>query len=277
MNNLNFSIVFAPYRLHRLVAVVAALAGLAALGMTSAHPAAASGSGVHFGKWLVSLSFSGNEPLVKLTTEVWYKPSGGAAYVVTSQTEELTCAVVGNLQVNNETAVFTGQEYISCDMPDMVQKFEDVSQGVLTNMPHVVLTRNPYATGQVFVAGTAPAHVSLPTFYHPSIQHSLARTGAGDARQFFRVGGLQAHGEAYTQAAPYAIGALFDSTGWTQHDTRFRANGVTKTGTPAVINSTLNVNLSATTIYFGYSPATNSYFQGNIKNLTIDPGAFGQG
>lgn len=251
--------------------------GLTAFSLAAAGPAAASGNGFHFGKWLVNLSFPNDQPQVELTTEIWFKPSGGAAYVVTSQTEELTCAVAGNLQVNNETADFTGQEYISCDMPDMVQKFEDVSQGVLTNMPHVVLTRNPYATGRVFVAGTAPAHEALPTFYHPSIQHGLAHTGAGDARQFFRVGGMQAHGEAYTQAAPYAIGALFDSTGWTQHDTRFRANGVTKTGTPAVINSTLNVNLSATTIYFGYSPATNSYFQGSVKNLTIDPGAFGQG
>lgn len=260
---------------HLLFALV--FVGVTAVALAAAKPATASSTGFHFGKWLVTLSFPNDEPLVELTTEIWFKPSGSPAYVVASQTDELTCTVVGNLQVNNEIAQFTGQEYISCDQPDMVQKFNEVSQGLFPNMPYLVMTRDSYMLGELVVAGTATPGVVLPTFYHPSIQHAMARTGSGDARQFFSVSGVNAHSNPYTPAAPHEIGAIFDANSWVQHDTRFRHNGVTAPGTPATINSSLTVDLNATTIYFGYSPVTSTYFKGSIKSMLVDPGAFGRG
>lgn len=271
-------IILTHRRTVRLLVTALALAGLAGLSLLSARPAAASGSGFHFGKWLVDLSFPDNKPLVELTTEIWYKPPNGPAYLVTSETEALPCTVTGNLPINNEIAQFTGQASIACDQPDMVQKFFDVSNGVLNNVPYLVPVRNAYVMGQVTILANAPANMALPVHDHPSLRHALARKASGDAVQYFQVGGQMAQSNAYTQAAPFNIKSDFNvRTNGSSYDTIFTANGAAAAGNPAVINGVLSVDLNATTIYFGYSPLSNSFFQGSIKTLTVDPGAFGRG
>lgn len=258
----------------RRVAVM--LAAVIGFGLLSAGSAHASGSGFHFGKWWVNLSFPSNKPLVQLTTEIWYKPSSGPAYLVTSETEPLTCTVTGNLQISSEIATFTGQEYIACDQPDMVQKFYTVSQGVLNNMPYSVPARHPFAEGQLLVAGNN-ANATRPAFSHPSIQYGLVRSSATQAEQVFWVGGASSTSNSFVQAAPYSLRAEFQIQANGSYQTQFTANGVSSAGNPATLGSGLMVNLDATTIYFGHSPANNSTFQGNIKTLTVDPGAFGRG
>lgn len=262
--------------LRKLRHTVTLLAALLGFGLLSAGPAHASGSDFHFGKYLVTLSFPNNQPLVELTTEIWYKPTNSDAYLVTSQTESLDCTVTGKLSVHNETATFSGQEYIACDQPDMVQKFYDVSQGVLNNVPYHVTARQPFAEGQLLVAGNSPNAIR-PAFHHPSIQYGLVRSSATQAYQVFRVDGATSSSTDYLQSLPYSLRAELEILVSGNYKTEFTANGVSGPGSPAMLGSGLMVSLDATTIYFGYSPDTNTNFRGSIKTLTVDPGAFGRG
>ena len=264
-----------PRRLPQRVWAFTILAMMLAFYLMSAGSAHASG-GFYYGKWLVDLSFPNNKPLAQLTTQIWYKPANSAAVLVTSQVDELECATVGNLQIDNEMASFTGQEYIACEQPDMVQKFEEVSQGALSLSAYDVVSRSPYVAGQLAIAPGAPTNVTLPAFYHPSIQYGLAQVGGGNAEQTLRVDGADSTSIAFTQTAPYALRAEFKSQPSGNYRAEFTANGSTTLGTPAGIGSGLQVNLEETTIYFGYSPDSNSYFQGTMKTLTADPGAFGR-
>jgi hypothetical protein len=258
-----------------------ALTAITAFGLVTAVPATASGSGYLFAKWLVTLTFPNDQPLVELTTEIWYKPVNQPAYLVTSETEPLTCAVSGNLVVSNEIATFDGQSYITCTQPDMAQKIADVSQGnLLVSSP--VPVGDVWARGQVFVDGGAPPNTPLPVHHHPDIQYDLAQTGGGSAVQYLRVDGVQAASPPFAQAFPFNLGARFRSkaeacNGWLPYDTRFGVNGTFASGTPAVISQVLWLDLDETDIYFGYSPLSNTYFQGHIKTLIVDPGACGRG
>lgn len=258
-----------------------ALTAVTAFASLTAVPATASGNGYPFAKWLVTLSFPNDQTLVELTTEIWYKPANQPAYLLISETEPLTCSVIGSLAVSNEIATFDGQSYITCEQPDMAQKIAEVSQGsLLVSSP--VPVGDAWARGQVFVDGGAPLNTALPLHHHPSIQYHLAQTGGGNAVQYLRVDGVQAASAPFAQAFPFNIGARFRSkaeacAGWLPYDTRFGVNGAFGSGTPAVISQILWFDLSATDIYFGYSPDSNSYFQGHIKTLIVDPGACGRG
>ncbi len=257
------------------------LAAVTAFGLVKAVPATASGNGYPFAKWLVTLTFPNDQPLVELTTEIWYKPANQPAYLVTSETEPLACTVSGNLAVSNEIATFDGQSYITCQQPDMAQKIAEVSQGnLLVSSP--VPVGDAWVRGRVFVDGGASLNTPLPVHHHPSIQYALAQTGGGSAVQYWRVDGVEAASAPFAQALPFNLGARIRSkaeacAGWLPYDTRFGVNGTFGSGTPAVISQILWLDLDATDIYFGYSPDGNSYFQGHIKTLIVDPGACGRG
>jgi hypothetical protein len=258
------------------------MAGWGIVTLAPVGTAVAAGSSYPFAKWFITLSFPNDQPLVELTTEIWHhNPDTGTTSLVTTQTDELDCTVSGTLAISNEVATFDGQTYITCEQPDMVQKIDEVSDGNLL-VPAVVAVRDAWVRGQVMLASNAPLNTALPVHYQPDIQHALAQTGAGDTVQFLRVDGVQAQSNGYAQAFPYQIGARFQSRAeacepWKPYDTRFRANGVAAAGTPAVIGQVLNINLRATDIYFGYSPDSNSYFEGSVKTLIVDPGACGRG
>lgn len=257
--------------LRRAAVVLSALFGLSLLAAGSVH---ASG-GFFGGTWLVNLSFPNDQPQVELTTEIWHIPASGDPYILTSQTETLDCTVSGSLQINNEVATFSGQEYIACTQPNMVDKFDEVSQGALSNVADDVVARNPFAAGQLMVAGNS-ASGTRPVFYHPSMQYGLNRVSTTHANQIFRVDGAATTSSSFVQAAPYDLRAELQIRPNGSYRTEFTANGVSGPGTPASLGSGLFINLEETTIYFGYSPVNNSYFQGNIHTLTIDPGAFGR-
>jgi hypothetical protein len=256
--------------------VVLAFTGLTTFSVLAAQPVAASGNSFHFAKWWVTLSFPNNQPLVELTTEIWHKPTSGPATLITTHTEPLNCTVSGNLAINQGIAEFSGQESIACQQPDLAQKINQMSGGLL-NVPQIAPVRNVWAEGQIAIASNAPLNTPLPTYYHPDIQHGLARVGAGTVSQLLRVNGALSSSSASTQALPFDLRAeiLRQSNG--SYKTLFTNNGAATAGNPATIPAGLMLNLSATTIYFGYSPQSNSYFQGFIKTLTVDPGAFGVG
>jgi len=276
MNNLNGLTVGTLRPARRWRWVVLACIGLAAVSLMAARPTAASGSGYHFAQWLVTLSFPNNQPLVELTTEIWYKPANGPASLVTSHTEPLNCTVSGNLQISQGIAEFSGQESIACEQPDMAQKIAQVSNGLL-NAPQFAPVRTAWAEGQIAIANNAPLNAPLPTFYHPGIQHGLALVGAGTVSQLLRVDGALASSSGSAQAFPFELRAEFKWQRNGSYKTLFTNNGAAAAGNPATIPAGLMLDLSATTIYFGYSPQSNSYFQGFIKTLTVDPGAFGVG
>jgi hypothetical protein len=92
-----------------------------------------------------------------------------------------------------------------------------------------------------------------------------------------------AHSPPFAQAFPFNLGARFRPQAEAcagvllPYNTRFGVNGTFASGTPAVIGQVLWLDLDETDIYFGYSPDSNSYFQGHIKTLIVDPGACGRG
>lgn len=253
----------------------AMVASLALLSLTSVRPAKASGSGYYYAKWLVTLDFPNNKPRVELTTQIWFKPNNGPAQLAISQTDELACAVTGNLAIVGETATFSGQEYISCAQPDMVQKIYQVSKGLL-NVSPVQTIFDPFAMGIIAAAGNVPPKGILPVHHHPNIQYGLAPDKNGAFTQRFRVDNGYSSSIAYMQAAPYKIRADFRRQANGSYNAGFTMHGSTTPGNPATINGPLRVNLAATTIYFGYSPLNNAYFRGDITTATIDPGVIGR-
>ncbi|MFN3331131.1 MAG: hypothetical protein ACK47M_01300 [Caldilinea sp.] len=254
---------------------VAMIASLALLSLTPARPAKASGNGYHFAKWLVTLNFPNNKPRVELTTQIWYQPVNGPAQLAIAQTDALACTVTGALQITNETATFSGQEHITCQQPDMVQKIYLVSNGLL-NVSPVQTVFDPFALGVIMVSANAPAKVVLPVHHHPNIQYGLASGANGLATQHFRVDTGHSRSVVYMQSTPHNIRADFRRQANGNYNAGFTMNGVTAPGIPSTINGPLLVNLAATTIYFGYSPLNNTHFQGEITTATVDPGVIGR-
>ncbi len=254
---------------------VAMFASLALFSLTPARPAKASGNGYYFATWLVTLDFPNNKPRVELTTQIWFKPNNGPAQLAKAQTDELACTVTGALQIANETATFSGQEYIACQQPNMVQKIYQVSNGLLTVSP-VQAVFDPFALGVITVSANAPAKSVLPVHHHPNIQYGLSSGANGSAAQHFRIDGGYSRSDLYLQAAPHNIRADFRRQANGNYNAGFTVNGATTPGTPATLNGPLLVNLGATTLYFGYSPLNNAYFQGKITTATIDPGVIGR-
>ncbi len=257
--------------LRRTIVVLSAIIGFSLMAVGSVHAS----SGTLGGHWLVELTFPNDEPSVELRTEIWFKPTNGSPYLVSSQTEALTCTITGNLQVNAEIATFTGQEYISCTLPNMSDKFEEVSAGALSGVPSNVLARKPFVGGQLSVGGSNPG-ATLPVFHHPTIQYGLVRTSAAQAQQVFQVDGATTSSSSFVQAAPYDLLAALKIRPNGTYRTEFTANGVSGPGVPANLGSGLFINMEETAIYFGYSPDSGSYFEGSIKTLTVDPGVFGR-
>lgn len=262
-------------RIAHVAIATAAIASLALFSLMPARPAKASGNGYHFAKWLVTLDFPNNKPRVELTTQIWFKPNNGPAQLVKSQTDELICSVTGNLKITNDTATFSGQEYITCQQPDMVQKIYEVSNGLL-NVSPVQAVFDPFAMGVIAAAVNAPTKAVLPVHHHPNIQYGLALEKNGTATQHFRVANGYSSSDAYMQVAPQNIRADFRRQANGTHRAGFTMNGVSAPGSPSTINGPLLVNLGATSVYFGYSPLNNAYFQGDITIATIDPGVIGR-
>jgi len=264
-----------PRRIAHVAIATAAIASLALFSLMPARPAKASGNGYHFAKWLVTLDFPNNKPRVELTTQIWFKPNNGPAQLAKSQTDELLCSVIGNLEITNNTATFSGQEYITCQQPDMVQKIYQVSNGLLSVSP-VQAVFDPFAMGMISAAVNAPTKVVLPVHHHPNIQYGLTLEKNGTATQHFRVANGYSSSDAYMQVAPHDIRADFRRQTNGTHRTGFTMNGVSTPGNPPTINGPLLVSLGATTIYFGYSPLNNTYFQGKLTTATVDPGVIGR-
>ncbi len=265
----------APRRFAHATIAAAMIASLALLGLTPARPAKAAANGYYFAKWLVTLDFPNDKPRVELTTQIWFKPNNGPAQLAKSQTDELVCSVIGKLEVTNGTAAFSGQEYITCQQPDMVSKIYEVSNGLL-NVSPVQAVFDPFAVGMIAAAANAPSKVVLPVHHHPNIQYGLALDKNNTATQHFRVDSGYSRSDLYAQTAPHKIRADFRRQPNGNHSAGFTANGTTTPGNPATINGTMWVNLGATTIYFGYSPLNNVYFQGEITSATVDPGVIGR-
>lgn len=260
-----------PKLFRRTGLLLIAIVGLCLALVSSVNAA----NGYYYGLWDVTLSFPNDEPLVELTTEIWYNPANGnPPYLVATDIETLVCTVTGTLQVNNEIATFTGAEYIACDQPNMADKFYEVSNGILLSGTSAS-ARQPFVGGQIFVQGTNPSAI-LPVFYHPSIQHGMKRVSPTQAQQVFKVDNASSISSSFVQGLPFDLLAEFRMRPNGTYQTRFTANGVTTPGTPATVGGGLMISHAETTIYFGHSPVDNSYFIGDIKTVIADPGLFGR-
>lgn len=245
--------------------------------LTAVPPTSASSNSAVWASWVFEMGFTGNQIHGDLTITVEYEDRKREPII---ETFPLECTPVGTLQIANERATFSGDDYIRCAMPDLVQIVAQMTRNEVLISPFCFCKENPWIEADLTL-DTTPVHPEPinPVFYRPDLRFATPLVAKDRATMLFQVANRAA------SSAPFFLGSSTSERLWAEYNQtatdifapNFIANGSHLAATPAVISSQLALSNSAAYLYIGYSPLTNSYLEGTLIRLTVDPACRGFG
>ncbi len=214
---------------------------------------------------------------------------------VKSMTFPVTCATHGALSMEQERATFKSQtkDYLSCDLPSFADKVYKLTGGELQLDP-IFLARDPYALANIgLTANKSWSGVDEernPLVYHPDFQLFMPYADSGKAAylHMFYAGLTQGTSTSFSLQTSNAIWSgndpsllldFADFAGFhsflAQHklskldSSLYWANGQQLNQLRA--SPPFHSSSGPTTIYIGYNPETETYLDGVIERISIDP------
>lgn len=264
------------------VVIPAVLALLMVVGGLRPQPAAAQAQ-PNFAIWIVDLIFPNNTPEATLTVKLGtFTPTGPV--ILQTQAEKLNCQTIGNLAINNGTAIFTGSEFVRCRQPNINQIVLDMTNGGFS-IPPSCEAKKPFVLAWAAVDPLAPAATLLPLYHHQpdggstDMVHAVRLNLSGNVRQGFQVAGEGAFSSAFSPSGGLdRFGARFRQINQSIfYQTDFKANGTVLSSNPAVVQGPLPLSTGPAVIHYGYNPDTGEYFQGALRAHRVDPPCIGSG
>ncbi|MCB0035538.1 MAG: hypothetical protein KDE51_16010 [Anaerolineales bacterium] len=229
-------------------------------------------------RWTIDLDFANNELNDELFIEVGHETQSGDLIVELTNTVDLDCKLVGNVAISNEEATFGQGDYIVCSMPSLIKEVASMTRGKF-DLPAGCPVEDPWIEAELTAAAGEGVEFGAPLFYRPDLQFGATLvSGGGKAHIQFIVDGAGSGSSLY--AADGGIDTI--SAHWTQvnattYTPSFTANGTPLTAVPNQVTGQLELTNHATEIYFGYSPDFNTYFEGTLRSIRIDPPCIGRG
>ncbi|MEZ4736312.1 MAG: hypothetical protein R3E79_55205 [Caldilineaceae bacterium] len=210
------------------------------------------------------------------------------------------CTANQGVRIDNEQARFVSayQGAITCDLPSFAEAVYKLTNGGL-KLAAVCTCRDPYLAANLSLTEdskwTGNPDDRNPIFYHPDVQFFAPYVDAPGVAATR----MSHSGAPQTVSAPYALRqslnaiwagsnpdllfAFADFGGWhsflQQHNlstlpgSLFWANGQQLNASSR--STDFPATTDAVTIYIGYNPVTNTYFDGTIERLAVDPPHWG--
>lgn len=264
-------------RFNNLRVVVGILVLTAVFLLLAAQPAAATGQ--QWAKWKIQVNFQGNVINPKLVVEIGHTTPSGNRVIDDVEHFTITCTVVGNPTVQNNQATFNGNSYYQCEVPSIQQKVSEMTSGMFIIASECEAKR-PYITSIVSLDDT-PVQLAAnnPLFYRDDITFSLPldiTTGQAQISTVFDNATAESS-NFFPGITNHTIMAIYNKGSGMQYTPAFTVDTFSYSSTPATINQMIGLSTLESTIYFGYSPTTNEYFEGVLTSLIVDPYCIGTG
>lgn len=227
--------------------------------------------------WVLDVNFAHDQTNATMTITVEFADPN---IPTITQIVPLNCTNWGNLKIKNERAEFSGNEYITCDMPDLVAKVHEITKGRLAISPHCDCEDDPWAQALLTIdPNTQQTEPINPIFYHPDLQFSAPFSSKGGASLSLAVNTQSAHSELFPIRAgvDIPVWAQFTETLPGSYKPNFTADGIPSPATPSMVYGPFSFSNQATTIYIGYLPRAGIYFEGTLNSLQVDPACRGYG
>ncbi len=234
--------------------------------------------------WDVAGDFVGNNINVVLTVTVERK-SGAFWNVYGVESYQLACTQEGSVLLANDMAEFDNTGIIQCEMPSIQEIVKEMTEGRF--IPNAKCTCTPTIFADVILdpnTTSAPLTNPIVTRMHGA-QTDLALAAPvplystiPSASMIFTVGNEVAQSASFfANGVPNSLMATYFDMGLTKQS-HFVANGAAPGSLMGPVpKPNLVTHNSATTLYIGYSPETNSSLQGTLESFLIDPACYGTG
>lgn len=226
-------------------------------------------------KWRIEADMTVGEPVVELIVEVgFYDEQGEWRLTQKPEVRRLSCDVnnVG-WEAAGGPAIFNGDGYIACEMQSVLGIAMEMTGG------GVEFAEESGSGGTIVDADAVLAGYNNDNsiFYHPDIQFSAFNKGEASLR--LEVGGLAAKSEVFMPDARQNLyGKLAVTDDANVYAPAFAVDGTELEAAPQQLTGHSRVSHTYEgLIYFGYSPATDSYFEGEMYRIDVDPGCAGMG
>jgi hypothetical protein len=227
--------------------------------------------------WVFQMDFLGNQIQGDLIITIEYEDRKREPIVEIIQLE---CTPVGTLAIAGEQATFSGDDYIRCAMPDLVQLVAQLTHNNVILSPVCFCKESPWVEANLSLETTPNQPEPLnPVFYRPDLQFSTPLVNKDRAAMLFQVDNRAAQSTSFLlgSSSSESLWAEYSQTATDIFNPIFIANGSHLSSTPAVISSPLALSNGSTYLYIGYSPANGSYLEGTIITLRVDPACRGFG
>jgi hypothetical protein len=226
-------------------------------------------------KWRIEADMTVGEPMVNLIVEIgFYDEQGKWQQTQSPEVRRLMCEVNDVVwEKVGGPAIFNGDGYIVCEMLNV---FEIATQ--MTNGEFEMAEQSGGGGTTVDAdAVLAGYNNDNSIFYHPDIQFSAFNKGEASLR--LEVGGLAAKSDIFMPESRQDLHGELQATDEAQvYFPKFAVDNAQLEATPQVLTGHSRVSHTYEgAIYFGYSPETDSYFEGEMYRIDVDPGCAGMG
>ncbi len=222
-------------------------------------------------RWRIEADFTQEEPEVLLIVETGYYEK--ANWVTTDESNIYLDCIVENVQMTTagQPAVFFGAGFIACEMLDI-----SAIAYQMTGIEHAAFSGGSGSSVESVLAVGGYGQYN-PIFHHPDLQ--FGATNAGEATLTFAVDGQSSASENFAPGSMQQLQAIFEDSGDPRvHFPAFAVDGNSLQATPEVIESRLFIDHTYDgLIYFGYSPDSGTFLEGEVYTIDVDPGCRGFG
>lgn len=264
-----------------LKVVLLALALISLYLLVATRPARAQNA--YWIRWLIDITYPTATNEIDMQLIVQKVSNQG---IEAEHSEPVSCQAVGNPgfpAVQNGEATFDGGSYFECDVPSIQEiAWEKLAIGI---PPTCTVKKKPFAVGRM-TPETNPNQVNPknPIFFREDaasgvvdIQFAIPLDTASQPAQAelvarFGRGTPLARSSSFTvDPAGHTVLAIYDQPVPDLFTPIFRQSGNTLSANPATITGPLVLSNLESTVQVGHSPITNSFYEGKMGVLRVDP------
>lgn len=223
-------------------------------------------------RWFVEMSFPNDQLVANMTVEIYYESRTGVPIIYLSEVYPINCQENGSVEISNEIAVFDGNGYFECTMPNFQEKVSDLTRGEL-EVPDSCTCKLAYGVADLMFS--APA--GNPIFAMPELQFSAPVHPFGAAQYQLMVNGTTVESEVFwpTSKIQSGMGQIQQYGGG--YLPNFSVDGFSLGSTPAFVGGQLEVPTNQTSFYVGFNPDNGEVLIGKLGGFMMDPGCVGHG
>lgn len=267
------------YQVVRLIIILLVVWGVSASSKQNVVAQPFSGTG--WATWEIEVHFpKGDIEAQLMVTTGYYDEEKEEEVVLPVYKTTLECKEHGWVPIEKGVATFSGDSYFSCEVPSIAEIAYHMTDKQLI-IGAQCECKDPWIIGNISPESKYISSEPLnPIFYRDDLQISSPILGGNKSRLEFNVDNVSINSANFSLGQPFYefMAEFVPSYGTTfRFVPSFEVNRTHLTAIPSSINQQLFLSTEASTIYIGYNPVDDAYFEGQIERLNVDPACFGRG